>query len=264
MALLADDRFGLVEDALRLFHPFGEGGVVLRRFDPLVIIFFAEDEHDDVGVLLDRTGFAQVGQLRALVVARFHLTRQLRQRDDRNVQLLRDGFQTLRNLGNLVHAAVLRRRRSDQLKIVDKEHVQPVRPLQPPGAGGEGGDGQGGGVVDPERNTLQIARRLDDAAEFVLLHIAAAELFGINLRLFGQDAGGELFGAHFQAEKPDRAAVHRAFGPVRTFALTIGLGDAERDIGGEGSFTHRRTTGENNEVGGVKPAELLVHIDQAG
>ena len=61
--------------------------LVFGRADPrfLVgeVIFLAVHEHHDVGVLLDRAGFTQVGQLRALVVAAFDLTRQLRQRDDR-------------------------------------------------------------------------------------------------------------------------------------------------------------------------------------
>ena len=37
------------------------------------VIFLAEDEHDDIGVLFDRAGFAQVRKLRALVFAALDL-----------------------------------------------------------------------------------------------------------------------------------------------------------------------------------------------
>jgi hypothetical protein len=43
----------------------------------LQVIFLAIDEQHHVGVLLDGAGFAKVGELRALVVAAFHLTREL-------------------------------------------------------------------------------------------------------------------------------------------------------------------------------------------
>ncbi len=54
-------------------------------FDLLVVVLVAVDEHDDVGVLLDGAGFAQVGHHRALVGPRLHASVQLRQRDHRAV-----------------------------------------------------------------------------------------------------------------------------------------------------------------------------------
>ena len=52
----------------------------------LQVIFLAVDEQHDVGVLLDRAGFAQVGELRPLVVAVLDLAGELRQRDDRDLR----------------------------------------------------------------------------------------------------------------------------------------------------------------------------------
>src|SRR5271167_4384236 len=69
VALLADDHFGLAVHQRHIQLPFfifrraGAGLLICQ------IIFFTEDEQHHVGVLLDRTGFTQVGQLRALVVA---------------------------------------------------------------------------------------------------------------------------------------------------------------------------------------------------
>src|SRR3546814_20162017 len=76
-SLLGDDQLG---EAVGTLHVAGPGlmrledlGVValdrpfgLARCD---IIFLAIDEEDDVGVLLDRAGFAKVGELRPLVLA---------------------------------------------------------------------------------------------------------------------------------------------------------------------------------------------------
>src|SRR5207244_11516006 len=39
---------------------------------------------------------------------------------------------------------------------------------------------------------------------------------------------------------------------------------AERDVGRQRGLTHRRTPGEDDEVGGVQSAELLVEIGEPG
>jgi hypothetical protein len=62
-----------------LFHHLLPGRhllqLVVAGLLALLVVFLAEDEHHHIGVLFDRAGFAQVGQLRALVLAAFHLTR---------------------------------------------------------------------------------------------------------------------------------------------------------------------------------------------
>ncbi len=109
VALLADDDFGLAVHQRHVELPF----FVFRRADARLlvgeVIFLAIHEHHDVGVLLDRAGFTQVGQLRALVVAVFDLTRQLRQRDDRNVEFLGQRLQAGGDLGDFLHAVVVAR-----------------------------------------------------------------------------------------------------------------------------------------------------------
>ena len=53
-----------------------------------IIHFFAENEHDDVGVLLDGAGFTQIGKLRAVVAAALlGRARELRKRDERHIEL---------------------------------------------------------------------------------------------------------------------------------------------------------------------------------
>ena len=96
---------------LRLVHLSSHSsysGRAGRRLHVLDVIFLAEHEQHDVGVLLDRARFAKVGELRALVVAAFHLTRELRERDDRHVQLLAERLQAGGDLGDFLHAVVAR------------------------------------------------------------------------------------------------------------------------------------------------------------
>src|SRR6185295_1753758 len=69
VALLGDDDLGLVVRLLELDLPLGIFGVVGARLLGAQVILVAIDEHYDVGVLLDRARFAEVGQLRALVLA---------------------------------------------------------------------------------------------------------------------------------------------------------------------------------------------------
>ena len=84
--------------------------------------------------------------------------------------------------------------------------------LQPPRAGGELGDGDAAGLVDIERQMLQLLRHLDDAVELVGIDAAAADALGRNIGLLGDDAGGELLGRHFQREEADHGAVERGLG----------------------------------------------------
>src|SRR4051812_28869220 len=93
VALLADDDLG---GALGFLVPLPVG---------IAVLLFAEDEHDHVGVLFERAGLAQVRQLRAVVGAGLRRTRQLRQRDDRDLQLLGQSLQRSRDRGELGLAA---------------------------------------------------------------------------------------------------------------------------------------------------------------
>src|SRR5512147_1987426 len=62
-------------------------------FGVLVIHIFAIDEHNDISVLLDRAALAEVGQHRNRRLPGFYRTTELRQRDNRHVELLGQGFQ---------------------------------------------------------------------------------------------------------------------------------------------------------------------------
>lgn len=118
------------------------------------------DEADDVGILLDSSRFTEVGQLRTLVVvvAVFHLTAQLRQGNDWNVQLL---GQLLERTGNhtyfLLAAAKLHAAGVHQLEVVDNDDFHVVFPHEAAGFRTELEDGKARGIVDIKRCAVELA-----------------------------------------------------------------------------------------------------------
>ena len=129
---------------------------------------------------------------------------------------------------------------------------------------GQLGDGQPAGGVDEQGRALDFQRGLAHPAEFALVDFALAEPVGGNPRRFGQEAHGELFGRHFQAEEGHHAAVDRLLGPVRLQVVCVVARHAEGDVGGQSGLAHRRASGENQKVGGVQAAQLPVEVDQTG
>src|SRR6202790_104939 len=151
MPLLADDDFGLAVHQRHVELPF----LVFRRAGPRLlvgqIIFLAEHEHHDVGVLFDRSGFTQVRQLRTLVVAALHLARQLREREDGDVQFLGQRLQAGGDLGDFLDPIVGAFSCSlQQLDIVDHQKVEALLSFQPARARGELRDRKAAGLVDIE------------------------------------------------------------------------------------------------------------------
>ena len=185
--------------------------------------------------------------MRALVLAVFDLTRQLRQRDDRDVQLFGDGLQTLGDFRDFLHP-VLFRRTAKQLQIVDDQHIQPMRALQPPCPCRNLGNRQGGRVVDVKRAAFQRLCGFDKAAKLRFGHVAPTDLFGRHFGGFRQDPRGKLFGRHLKAEEPDHPAFDRPLAAIRQTSDPAGLGDVEGDIGGQRGLAHRRPPGQNQKV----------------
>ncbi|MNI46019.1 hypothetical protein D3C73_1004620 [compost metagenome] len=89
-----------------------------------VVHLVAVHEHDDVGVLLDRSGFTQVGVHRTLVRPLFQGAVELGQGYHRAVEFLGQGFQGPGNLGNLVGPVVAAGARDlHELQVVDHDQA---------------------------------------------------------------------------------------------------------------------------------------------
>ena len=89
-----------------------------------VVVLVAVDEHHEVGVLLERPGLAEVGEDRPLVVALLDRARELRQRQDRHVEVAREHLQRARDLRHLLHAVLGVRARGHQLEVVDDDQPE--------------------------------------------------------------------------------------------------------------------------------------------
>ena len=108
-ALSGDDDFGAAFEV----------GIVL------LVNLFAEDEHDHVGILLDRAGLAQIGELRPVVAApAFGSAAELQQSNNGDTELFGDGFQSARNrrnfLGAILEALTACRH---ELQVIDHQQV---------------------------------------------------------------------------------------------------------------------------------------------
>src|SRR5690606_26435734 len=74
VTLLGDDDFGLSAHLVHLRFPAEVFVGARLRFLVLKVVLFTVDEKHHVRILLDRSRFTKVGELRTLVVTRFHLT----------------------------------------------------------------------------------------------------------------------------------------------------------------------------------------------
>ncbi len=267
VTLLADDHLGLVLQAVHVFLPLQVFFGALARLGAAQVVAFAVHEHDAVGVLLDRARFPQVGQLRPLVLALLDLTRQLRQGDDGDVQLLGQRLQPASDLGNFLHPVLLAAAVAggDELEVVDHDQVQTVfHPLQPACARRQLGDGQAAGGVDVERAFADLDGGVANLAEVRGVDLALTQLVRGHARRIGQDTHGQLFGAHFQRVEGDHAAVHGLAPAVRRRLPAIVARHVEGDVGRQRRLAHRRSAREDQKVGGVQAAQLLVQVVQTG
>ena len=104
--------------------------------------------------------------MRALVVAVLDLTRQLRQRHDRHVELLGERLEVG---GDLVTSCTRfsweRQVGPRQLNVVDDQEIHALLAFQPPGTRGQLRHRQPAGLVDEERQVLQLDRDVLDLLE---------------------------------------------------------------------------------------------------
>ena len=149
--LLSDDDFGLSLQIL-----------VIRLVIPAVILFTV-NKHHNVGILFNGTRVAQIAQAGAVVFRLFGLAVDLRQTEDRNVEIPCQSFQAARRFGDLLLPRFQGVVRLDVGQIVDDDQAQPVLPLEPPRHRRDFRNGVRRGVVNEEEGVGQITVCLIDA-----------------------------------------------------------------------------------------------------
>src|SRR6202041_1636785 len=251
MALLCDDDFGFPEGQLHFELPFFMFGGARLGLLVLQVIFLAVDEQNDVGVLFDRTGFAQVRQLRVLVVTAFDLARQLRQRNHGNIQLLGERLQAGGDLGHFLHAVIVAAlaRSLQQLDVVDHDHVEPFLPLEPARPRRQLRNRQAARLVDKEWQMFELDRVVANPVELVLFDSAAADHARRNSGLLGEDTRGQLLGGHFAGEKADNTSIDRLLRAVNLDVLFVGACDVVGNIGSQRGLAHAGASGDDDQVG---------------
>src|SRR5215207_11583992 len=207
---------GKARERLEERQPAHPGGPVpVLRHDDLglapvgrvvVVHVVAVDEHDDVGVLLDRPGLAEVGQHGALVGPQLELAGELAEGDDGTLELAGEDLEATADLGHLDLAVLGRPTTAHQLEVVDDDHAEVADlALEPAGLGPDLHDGDLGVVVDPDRRLGEAADRPADAAPVVLGQAAGTDLGGVDAGLAAQEALAELEAAHLEAEQQHRS-----------------------------------------------------------
>ena len=151
-----------------------------------------------------------------------------------------------------------------QLEVIDHDQADIVAPLEPPGPCAQRRDGKRGRIVDIERKLVQPLTGEAQFLEILAADLAHAQQFAADFSLFGENAGGELIRAHFQAEKCHGGA-NRFF--LRNTILDIAqqpVSGIERDIGGQRRLAHAGPPGQNHQIGLVQSTDLFIDAGQPG
>src|SRR5262245_47584567 len=107
---------------------------------------------------------------------------ELAERDDRNLEFLRQNLDRAGDRRELGLAAFEPAASLHQLQIVDDEHVESVLELQPAGLGAHLEDADARRVVDEHLRVVKPAERLDQPRVVLLAEKAAAESMSIHAR----------------------------------------------------------------------------------
>ena len=117
-------------------------------------------------------------------------------------------------------------------------------------------------LVDIEGDRLHLPGGLHDAMKFRLADVAP-DLGRRDGRLFGDDAGRQLLGRHFEREKADHAAINGFPGAVGFGLVLVKTSDVEGDVGRKRGLAHAGTPGDNHKIGRLQAAHVAIEIGEA-
>src|SRR5438132_2074841 len=230
--LLADDDLGEV--------------LVLRRLHAVPI--GPVEKEDEVGVLLESAGLAQVGQLGLLALAALHRARKLGEGHHGHVELLGQGLERARDLGDLL-LPVLGVPAPHELEIVDDDEVEAVLGLHASRLGPRLEHGQGGRVVDVDGRLREPARGVGEARPVARVEVTRAHLVRIHAPLRAEETLDELLLGHLEAQDEDAT--------LAPHARVLG------DVHGEGGLAHGGPPRNDDEIARLEARGLLVEPGEA-
>ncbi len=212
----------------------------------LVAILAREEDHN-VSVLLDGSGFAEVGEFRDLILTRFDASRKLRERHNRDIEFAGELFEAAGNFRDFLDAVVAAARTPfHQLEVVDDYHPEIVLGLEATRHRAHFHNIERARIIDEDRGLAEGADSLADLGEVVALEFAGTQTPQIHTGLRGDHTVDQLVAAHFQGEDADgHFGIH-----------TDLAGDIER----EGRLSDGWTRSENDKVGLLKSGEEIVEV----
>ena len=240
VALLGDDDDGFVEFIGVGVHPF----LVAAVHDG-----FAVQEHDDVGILLDAAGFAEVAGAGEALFG-FAGAIELREAEDGDVEFAGEGFDAAGDRGDFLLAVVGLAGGFHELEVVDGDEFDVVLELEAAGLGAEVHEGEAGGIVDEDLALREFADGVGEAVAVLFGEHAAAEFVGIDAGAGAEHTLGELLFGHFEGE--DGAG------------LFFVDADVFNDVHGEGGFTDGGACSDDDHFAALEAGGEVVEFDEAG
>src|SRR5262245_7488708 len=228
---------------------FGDVGLV--RWQVFLVRRWPIEEEDQVRVLFQGAALAKIAELRPEVAggARFDRSRELRQRDDRDGQLLGERLERSRNLGDLLLATFHRRATTHELKVVDHDEVEAVLRLHAARLGPRLEHGEAGAVVDEDRRLAQPAGGGREPMPVGSGQAPRAHRLRVHLGFRAEHALHELRRRHLKAQD-QYLAVERDT-------------DVLRDVQREGRLAHAGAAGDDHEVRRLQARGLQVELLEA-
>ena len=128
----------------------------MQIFAIALVDLFAEDEADNVGILLDGAGFAKIAQLRAVIAgARFGRAAELREHQEGQSQFLRQQLQSAREGADFLVAIFDAAAAAHELQVVDHDQAEAVLGFEAAQFGVHVHQIHAGRIVDVERRLHQ-------------------------------------------------------------------------------------------------------------
>ena len=204
-----------------------------------VVVLIPVNHQHQVGVLLDRARFPQVGEHRPFVGAGLHPPAELGEGNHRHVQFPGHLLEAPGDAGQLLHA-VIGATPLHQLQVVDHHQPQLLAAFghEPPAQGAHFQHAGVGFVVDEDRHLAEGADALPQQRPLLRVEAPGAQPAALDAYLHGQQAVGELLLAHLQGEHAHRQVVE--LGHV--------FGQVERDR----RFAHGGPAGHDDQVAALQ------------
>ena len=138
---------------------------------------FLAEEHDEIGILLDRTGFTQMVK-GGFGIGFLRFTIELGKHDDRNLEFHRESFEAAGDFRHFDLAIFFSAAGTggEKLKIVDNQNIDSVLFFDSASAGTKLSDGQKAGLIQKEGKIGDLRCDTPEGGDLAFVEVTAANL----------------------------------------------------------------------------------------